>query len=57
MRITFKGRERKPPKDTWFAWRPVRTQCGTLVWLEEVRFEVHFGWGDSFTYYYLINKE
>jgi hypothetical protein len=21
---------------SWFAWRPVKTQCGTWVWLERV---------------------
>jgi hypothetical protein len=36
MRINLNPRFVPHLRQRWFAWHPVETECGTLVWLEEI---------------------
>lgn len=55
MRISFKPRSNRPRKSTWFAWHPVKTECGTWVWLEKVRFRQDNDWGGPYYMFYLMD--
>lgn len=57
MRFSFKPKAPKaykPKKDTWFAWRPVKTVQGSWAWLEKVRFETQYDWYSRHHRYYLM---
>lgn len=36
MRINLNPSYVPHSRERWFAWHPVETECGTLVWLEEI---------------------
>jgi len=41
----------------WFAWRPVRTECGSWAWLEVVEVQRGFAVGEGkWQRYVLVNE-
>jgi hypothetical protein len=50
-------RIKRKPVRYWFAWRPVRTECGGWAWLEVVEVRRGYACGEgSWKRYALVNE-